>query len=65
MTIRALALRALETERAVNSALVGDRGYFDADATAIDARETFLAALLNAAGIERELWDQLIKEGIL
>lgn len=65
MTVRTLALRALEAERATRCALVGAGEYFDADAAAIDARETFLAALRNAAGIEPELWDQLHKEGIL
>ena len=65
MTIRALALRAIEAETAARSALVGADEYYAADAAAIDARETFLAALRVNAGIEPELWDKLTKEGIL
>lgn len=65
MSPRSLALRALEAERATRCALVGEGEYFAADADAIDARETFLAALRANAGIEPELWDQLIEEGVL
>lgn len=65
MTIRALALRALEAETVAQSALVGAGEYYAADADAIDARETFLAALRSAAGIEPELWDKLNSKGVL
>jgi hypothetical protein len=61
--LRALAIRAIESEAATYPC--PDEDYDRACAAAFDARETFLASLREATGIEPELFDRLKREGLL
>lgn len=63
VTVRDLALRALDYDRLAQEAATSGGEYAALDAAAIDARETFLASLRQCAGIEPELFNRMVREG--